>query len=88
MPNACQRTAQPEPRVATPSFQRYDGRGYSLTNMGPIALFDKSFLQSLALDESTWFDNFFYPTICPLFYVETLADLSKARDELRQARSQ
>lgn len=46
--------------------------------MGPIALFDKSFLQSLSLDESTWFDHFFYPTICPLFYVETLADLSKS----------
>lgn len=46
--------------------------------MGPIALFDKSFLQSLSLDESVWFDHFFYPTICPLFYVETLADLSKA----------
>ena len=45
--------------------------------MGPIALFDKSFLQSLSLDESTWFDHFFYPTICPLFYVETLADLTK-----------
>lgn len=46
--------------------------------MGPIALFDKSFLQSLSLDESVWFDHFFYPTICPLFYVETLADLSKS----------
>ncbi len=46
--------------------------------MGPIALFDKSFLQSLSLDESTWFDHFFYPNICPLFYVETLADLSKS----------
>lgn len=46
--------------------------------MGPVALFDKSFLQSLSLDESTWFDHFFYPTICPLFYVETLADLAKS----------
>lgn len=46
--------------------------------MGPIALFDKSFLQSLSLDESVWFDHFFYPTICPLFYVETLADLTKS----------
>lgn len=45
--------------------------------MGPIALFDKSFIQSLSLDESTWFDHFFYPSICPLFYVETLADLTK-----------
>lgn len=46
--------------------------------MGPIALFDKSFLQSLSIDESVWFDHFFYPNVCPLFYVETLADLAKA----------
>lgn len=45
--------------------------------MGPIALFDKSFLQSLTLDESVWFDHFFQSVICPLFFVETLADLSK-----------
>ena len=41
-------------------------------------LFDKSFLQSLSLDESVWFDHYFIPNICPLFYVETLADLQKA----------
>lgn len=46
--------------------------------MGPTALFDKSFLQSLNVDESVWFDHFFYPIVCPLFYVETLADLEKA----------
>jgi hypothetical protein len=46
--------------------------------MGPIALFDKSFLQSLSLDESFWFDHFFLTNICPLFYVETLADLKKS----------
>lgn len=45
--------------------------------MGPIALFDKSFLQSLSTDESVWFDNFFYPIIAPLFIIETLADLYK-----------
>ncbi|MEE9493410.1 MAG: hypothetical protein V3W04_08545 [Gammaproteobacteria bacterium] len=45
--------------------------------MGPITLFDKSFLQSLSLDESVWFDHFFAPVVCPLFYVETLADLGK-----------
>lgn len=45
--------------------------------MGLITLFDKSFLQSLSLDESVWFDHFFSPVICPLFYVETLADLDK-----------
>lgn len=52
--------------------------------MGPITLFDKSFLQSLSLDESVWFDNFFYSTICPIFYIETLADLEKA---VRQGRT-
>ena len=46
--------------------------------MGPIALFDKSFLQSLTVDESVWFDHFFYTNICLLFYVETLADLTKS----------
>ena len=46
--------------------------------MGPITLFDKSFLQSLSLDESVWFDNFFLSNISPLFFVETLADLKKA----------
>lgn len=45
--------------------------------MGPVALFDKSFLQSLAVDECVWFDHFFLPVVCPLFFVETLADLSK-----------
>ena len=40
-------------------------------------LFDKSFLQSLSLDESVWFDQFFLANVCPLFYVETLADLNK-----------
>ncbi len=46
--------------------------------MGPLVLFDKSFLQSLSVDESVWFDHFFRSTICPLFYVETLADLEKS----------
>ncbi|CAN7769983.1 hypothetical protein LJR290_007473 [Variovorax sp. LjRoot290] len=45
--------------------------------MGPITLFDKSFLQSLSTDEAVWFDNFFYPVISPLFLIETLADLWK-----------
>src|SRR5258708_8322824 len=51
---------------------------------GPNILFDKSFLQSLSLDESVWFDHFFLPVICPLFFVETLADLEKA---VRQGRT-
>ncbi|HEA68246.1 MAG TPA: hypothetical protein ENI07_15715 [Desulfobacterales bacterium] len=46
--------------------------------MGPITIFDKSFLQSLNIDESVWFDKFFMTNITPLFYVETLADLEKA----------
>src|SRR6267142_420325 len=45
--------------------------------MGPVALFDKSFIQSLSVDESVFFDHFFFPVICPPFYVETLADLEK-----------
>lgn len=45
--------------------------------LGPIALFDKSFLQSLSLDESVWFDHFHLPVVCPIFFIETLADLAK-----------
>ena len=39
-------------------------------------LFDKSFFQALSLDESVWFDHFYKPVVCPIFYVETLADLA------------
>lgn len=52
--------------------------------MGPSALFDKSFLQSLSVDESVWFDHFFLANISPLFYIETLADLDK---EMRRGRT-
>jgi len=52
--------------------------------MGPTILFDKSFLQSLTVDESVIFDRFFVAVICPMFYVETLADLEKA---VRQGRT-
>ena len=51
--------------------------------MGPITLFDKSFLQSLSVDESVWFDHFFLANVCPLFYVETLGDLQKSVREGR-----
>ena len=51
--------------------------------MGPVTLFDKSFLQSLSEDESVWFDNFFLTNVCPIFYVETLADLDKSVREDR-----
>jgi hypothetical protein len=47
--------------------------------MGPTALFDKSFLQSISVDESVWFDAYFYANVCPIFYIETLADLAKKR---------
>lgn len=45
--------------------------------MGPITLFDKSFLQSLSVDEAVWYDHFSYSSISPIFFVETLADLWK-----------
>src|ERR1039458_9410162 len=44
---------------------------------GPILIFDKSFLQSLNVDEAVWLDNFFLTATTPLFFVETLADLEK-----------
>src|SRR3990172_3110174 len=58
---------------------RADRRGSfsSELAMGPIALFDKSFLQSLSVDESVWFDHFFLANVCPIFYAETQADLAK-----------
>jgi len=45
--------------------------------MGPIALFDKSFLEGLNPDEAVWFDHFFLANVCPMFYVETQSDLAK-----------
>jgi hypothetical protein len=53
--------------------------------MGPIALFDKSFLQSLSIDEAVWFDKFFMPVVCPVFYAETLGDLAKEPSKLGTA---
>jgi hypothetical protein len=40
--------------------------------MGPTALFDKSALQALNIDESVWFEAFLLANITPVFYVETL----------------
>jgi hypothetical protein len=54
---------------------------------GPIILFDKSFLQSLSPDEAVWLDHFFISNICPLFYVETLADISKPSTATRNQES-
>jgi len=45
--------------------------------MGPTALFDKSFLHGISIDESVWFDHFFSVNVCPIFYAETQADLAK-----------
>jgi hypothetical protein len=45
--------------------------------MGPIVLFDKSFIEMLNLDEATMFDSLYSSVICPIFYTEVLADLSK-----------
>ena len=48
--------------------------------MGPTVLFDKSFIQSLSIDESVWFDHFFQSVLCAIFYIETLADLEKSQE--------
>lgn len=45
--------------------------------MGPVMIFDKSALQGLNLDEAVWLEAFFMFNITPIFFVETLADLSK-----------
>lgn len=38
-------------------------------------------MQSLSVDESVWFDHLFLSIICPMLYVETLADLGKSFGE-------
>ncbi len=45
--------------------------------MGPLTLFDKSFLEMISIDEAAIFDCLFSSVICPVFFSETLADLSK-----------
>ncbi len=45
--------------------------------IGPITIYDKSTLQSLTVDESVWLDTHYKANLTPLFFVETLADLSK-----------
>lgn len=45
--------------------------------MGPTIITDKSFIESISIDESTWLDIFFTCNIIPPLYAETLADLSK-----------
>jgi len=51
--------------------------------MGPSLLFDKSFLQSLSVDEAAMLDQLYQCIITPIFYVETLADIAKAPDDRR-----
>lgn len=48
-----------------------------MSSLGPTIIFDKSLLQSLSEDEAVWLDAFYHSIITPLFYIETLADLSK-----------
>ena len=43
--------------------------------MGPVTLFDKSFIEMLNVDEAALFDALFVGNICPLYFVEVLADL-------------
>lgn len=45
--------------------------------MGPSLVFDKSFLQSLSVDEAVMLDQMFTCVVTPVFMVETLADLAK-----------
>jgi hypothetical protein len=52
--------------------------------MGPMAIFDKSFLHSLNMEEAAVFDVLFMSNIAPVFFIETLADLEK---EVRGGRS-
>src|SRR2546430_15364615 len=47
------------------------------TAMGPIVLFDKSFVEMLNVDEAALFDFLFLTNICPIFLTEVLADLEK-----------
>lgn len=56
--------------------------------MGPVTLFDKSFLQALSIDESVWFDNFFQALIAPVFYIETLSDLAKGNSKRASAETE
>lgn len=49
--------------------------------MGPIALFDKSFVQMLSEDEAAIYDVMFSSNICPIFFIETLADIGKSEEK-------
>lgn len=51
--------------------------------MGPLTLFDKSFLEMLNVDEAALFDALYSAVICPIFYTEVLADLQKTTSGAR-----
>jgi hypothetical protein len=53
--------------------------------MGPSLVFDKSFLQSLSVDEAVMLDQMFTCIVTPVFIVETLADLAKEAGSERPA---
>ena len=45
--------------------------------LGPIVLFDKSFIEMLNVDEAALFDFLFLSNVCPIYLTEVLADLEK-----------
>src|SRR5439155_23758723 len=53
------------------------------TAMGPIVLFDKSFVEMLTVAEAALFDFLYLTNICPMFLTEVLADLEKETSEQR-----
>ena len=53
--------------------------------MRPMLIFDKSFLQSLTIDESVILDQMFSCVMTPLFFVETMADLTNETSRGRTA---
>jgi hypothetical protein len=50
-------------------------------------LFDKSFLQSLSVDEAAMLDQFYRALVTPVFFTETLADLAKPENRGRSPES-
>lgn len=72
VPAPCARTgfAAPTATVSPMSF-------------GPVILCDKSAIQSFSDDEAFWLGVHYRTNLCPLFYVEVLADLEKAPPEGR-----
>jgi hypothetical protein len=54
-------------------------------SMGPTIIYDKSALQMLSLDQAQWLAAHYTTNLCPLLYVEVLADLEKAPPEDRTA---